>query len=426
MGPEVRLRPDGPDLCVLERPCADLAGAREPAGWHLLVGASVRKYAALGLLSPCPARSGVIASGRCHMSGRGSPLGPGHTLVALAGAGVGARARMCLDLGISRPALRALRRLPVGAATCRGAQARSVRATPGLRLLALTLALVRGCVWPWGLFALPCAPWSMGARGSVVWAREPAASGLLLLVGVVLTLVCTDVWRRGRIPPCSVRSGAVLVGAREPAGPGCSLRCPGARVRGVGADVTLHLALGLYPCATLGSICIGVGSLPAFAGMPRLSGRGGGRRLHLSTCTGASVRVCARWRTRLWYVYMCPPLGTYWAWEPACLLLGFAPPSAAGSGRALCGGRCVPFAARSLHKHAVEVCVSSPAALGARLPAATAWTPAELGCVYIAPGLSFCPRGGRSVWLGRGSPLPSLQEALSCEVWYGMPVGAEQ
>ena len=319
----------------------------------------------------------------------------------------------------------------MGAATCRGTEARSVRATPGLRLLALTLALVRGCVWPWGFSAVPCAPWSMGAHGSVVWARKPAASGLLLLVGVALTLVCTDVWRRGRIPPCSVRSGAVLVGAQEPAGPGCSLRCPGARVRGVGADVTLHMALGLFPGATLGSLCIGMGSLPAFAGMPRLFQGGGGDDC---ICVPARVRVCVCVRDGVHdcgiyiyiYIYVCPPLGTNWAWEPACLLLAFALPSAAGSGRALCGGRCVPFAARSLHRHAAEVCVSSPAALSARFPAATAWTPAELGCVYIALGLSFCPKGGRSVWLGHGSPLPSLQEALSCEVWYGMPVGAEQ
>ena len=60
------------------------------------------------------------------------------------------------------------------------------------------------------------------------------------------------------------------VGAQKPAGPECSLRCPGARVRGVGAGVTMHMAQGLFPCATLGSVCIGMGSLLAFAGMPRL------------------------------------------------------------------------------------------------------------------------------------------------------------
>ena len=80
MGPEVRLSPDGPDLCVLERPRADL--------WP----------------------------------GHGSPLG-GICLLAL----------VCGSMrlwGCSRPALRALGRLPVGAATCLGAEARSVRATP--------------------------------------------------------------------------------------------------------------------------------------------------------------------------------------------------------------------------------------------------------------------------------------------------------
>ena len=155
--------------------------------------------------------------------------------------------------------------------------------------------------------------------------------------------------------------------------------------------------------------------------------RGGGGTttafVYLHGCECAGVRAMAY--TVVVCIYVSAP-GYELGVGARLPLARLCPPSAAGYGRALCGGRCVPFAARSLHRHAAEVCVSSPAALGARLPAAAAWTPAELGCVYIAPGLSFCPRGGRSVWLGRGSPLPSLQEALSCEVWYGMPVGAEQ
>ena len=72
MGPEVRLRPNSPILCVLERPRAVLCRGAE-ARWVRAaprvapvastrgrgVGAGVQMYTALGLFSPCPARSGV-------------------------------------------------------------------------------------------------------------------------------------------------------------------------------------------------------------------------------------------------------------------------------------------------------------------------------------------------------------------------------
>ena len=100
-----------------------------------------------------------------------------------------------------------------------------------------------------------------------------------------------------------------------------------ARVRGVGAGVTMHMAQGFFHCATLGSVCIGMGSLLAFAGMPRLFQGGGGATtaafvyLHWYECAGVSAMAYAV----VVYIYICVhpwvrPVrawDTNWAWEPA-------------------------------------------------------------------------------------------------------------
>ena len=117
-----------------------------------------------GDFPPCPARSeAMIASGCCHMSGRGSPLGPGHTRFAPAGADVGAGARMCLALGIFRPALRALEH--GRARFCGlGAEARCVWAAPA-RGCGVDTGVQR-CLAPRSYLALLCALWRRSGRGA--------------------------------------------------------------------------------------------------------------------------------------------------------------------------------------------------------------------------------------------------------------------
>ena len=159
----------------------------------------------------------------------------------------------------------------------------------------------------------------------------------------------------------------------------------------------------------LGSICIGMGSVPAFAGMPRLFGGGGGDG---SICVPAQVRVygCTRDGVHGCGVYICDhpwvragrgsPLASGLALPPP-------PPSAAGSGRALGGGRYIPFKARSLHRHTAEVCVyRHPPALVHVFPAAAAWAPAELGGPEV---------GDQFGWgVGAHSPLPRTPYPVGC------------
>ena len=245
MGPEVRLRPNSPDLCVLERPRAAL--------W----------------------------------SGRGSPLGPGCVL-GCPGCTCSYpwRWRWCADVfgpGVVRPALRILERRASERARCLGTvvheHGRAQYCGLGRRSpLGLGCSLSRPggtCSWVWRW------RWCANMFG-------PEALLCAFCSGVpVGAEACLGVRR-------CIRTAArsPTVGAQKPAGPECSLRCPGAPVRGVGAGVTMHMALGLLPCATLGSVCIGMASLPAFAGMLRLFRRGGGgRRLQLCICTATSVRV---------------------------------------------------------------------------------------------------------------------------------------
>ena len=169
MGPELRVRPNSPDVCVLERPRAAL--------W----------------------------------SGRGSPLGPGCSLGCPGCVYSWAwRWRWCADVygpGVVLALPCALwGDVPVSTATClgtmhghgraqscgRGAEARWVRATPWVAPVAPARirgvgAGVRICL-ALGLSALPCASWSgvpvsvcdawarrcmsTAARSTVVWGAE--------------------------------------------------------------------------------------------------------------------------------------------------------------------------------------------------------------------------------------------------------------
>ena len=119
--------------------------------------------------------------------------------------------------------------------------------------------------------------------------------------------------------------------------------------------------------------------------------------------------------------------------SPLDYLLGFAPPPPLG----LSAHSVVGAVSRLRHRQG-PLCTGTPLRCGCGHPPPLVHVsrqPRHGGLlnsggsgryVYIALGLSCCPGGGRSVWLGRGSPLPSLQAALICALWYGMPVGAER